>query len=330
MSSRILESVVAITSQKDTDDLAYSVIATLAELVPLASAAIVQISHENTINPLVHLEIKQVDDKPTYHWDLPTLELNIQAITTCLIDQHPVDDESDDAQAHYFPISINDSFSTALYIKSAVDLSEHYSVIKGLLLIYKNYHSLLQESEHDKLTGLLNRNSFERRINRLARIKRPAQPDTLNNDSAWLAIIDIDYFKRINDTYGHIGGDEILLIVAQRMQAHFPNRNLLFRFGGEEFVVVLEKMKKQQAQATLEEFRALVENHSFPFDESLTVSIGYCELSSFDYPTTVIDQADKALYYAKENGRNKIDNYHELVVQGLLTPQAEAGDIELF
>lgn len=330
MSSRILESVAAITSQKDTDDLAYSVIATLAELVPMSSAAIIQIAHDNVATSLVHLKIRQVADKPTYHWDLPTTELNIDAITQCLIEQHPANEQSELYQIHYFPIAINDVFSTVLQINTTDDLNDHYSVITGLLLIYKNYHSLLQESEHDKLTGLLNRNSFERRISRLARVTKPIQPNDVNNNSAWLAIIDIDYFKRINDTYGHVGGDEILLITAQQMKAFFANRNLLFRFGGEEFVVVLEKMKKQQAQELLEDFRTLFANHKFPFDEHLTISVGYCELTSFDYPATVIEQADKALYHAKDMGRNTVKNYHELVLKGLLAPQAVHGDIELF
>lgn len=330
MSSIILQSVVAITSQKDTDDLAYSVIATLAELVPLASAAIIHCSHGNVSLPLVHLEIKQHSNKTTYHWDQPTFELNRELVTKCLIDQKPVNQFNGSEDVHFFPISINDSFSTVLQINAKEDISEHYALVKGLLLIYKNYHSLLEESEHDKLTGLLNRNSFERRINRLARPRKPAQPDDKSHDSAWLAIVDIDYFKRINDSYGHVGGDEILLIIAQRMKSFFSNKSLLFRFGGEEFIIVLDKMKKEKAQALLEEFRQVVAEHSFPFDERLTISVGYCELATFDFPTTIIEYADKALYHAKETGRNKVYNYHELKVQGLLDTEMTDGDIELF
>jgi len=328
--SKILESVVDITSQKDADDLAYSVIATLAELIPLSSAAIIHLAHGNVALPLVRLEIKQVNKQPIYRWDQPSLELNVTSITQCVIEQQPICEQVADQRIYYFPVSMNELYSIVLQVNSLSELDTHYSVIQGLLLIYKNYHSLLEESEHDKLTGLLNRNSFERRISRLARDRRRVRPNEANNDSAWLAIVDIDFFKRINDNYGHVGGDEILLIIAQQMRKFFNNKNLLFRFGGEEFIIVLENMRKPRAQAIFEEFRVLIAQHNFPFDEHLTISIGYCELASFDYPTTIIDQADKALYHAKETGRNKVRNYHELVVQGLLSPEAVAGEIELF
>jgi len=332
MMSKILQSVVSITSQKDTNDLSYSMIATLAELVNLSSAAMIHCCHGEQPTPLVHLEIKRTDLLPTYHWDNHSyqLSINLEKMTECLIKQSPVVDKLEHKYVHYFPIVISNTFSTALILTSSEELSDHYSVINGLLLIYKNYHSLLEESEHDKLTGLLNRNSFERRLQRLARSNKPPTATQNNNGSAWLAIIDIDFFKRINDTYGHVGGDEILLIISQLMKTYFGPDSLLFRFGGEEFIVIVDKLKKAQAESTLESFRQLVSEHSFPFSERLTVSIGYCELESFDYPTTIIDQADKALYHAKETGRNKTLNYHELIVQGLLVSETSDGDIELF
>ena len=107
------------------------------------------------------------------------------------------------------------------------------------------------------------------------------------------------------------------------MQASFRQEDLIFRYGGEEFIVVLKVPEKKDATSAFERFRCTVGAYDFPQVEQVTVSIGYVQITGNDFPLTVVGRADKALYYAKEHGRNCIFNYETLVEQGEL-PGEEA------
>jgi diguanylate cyclase (GGDEF)-like protein len=203
-----------------------------------------------------------------------------------------------------------------------------------LLEFYVNFLTLLDDNEHDALTGLLNRKTFDIRIANIlnagqSRHNRAA--DKSATRKFCLATLDIDHFKQVNDTFGHIYGDEVLLLFSNLMRKSFRDNDLLFRFGGEEFVVLLADTDIAQGHAALERFRCAVENYPFPQIGKLTVSIGTALLSAEAMPRTTIERADKALYFAKKNGRNQIRVYELLVEQGLLQEQnIQTGPIELF
>ena len=144
-------------------------------------------------------------------------------------------------------------------------------------------------------------------------------------------MLDIDHFKRINDNFGHLIGDEVLLMVANLMKNSFRFRDKLFRFGGEEFVVVLKPTGATQAQAIFERFRSTMENHAFPQVGRVTISIGYAQIRLHDQPSVILDNADQALYWSKEHGRNRVSSYEALLASGELAPPAAIdSDIELF
>jgi diguanylate cyclase (GGDEF)-like protein len=145
-----------------------------------------------------------------------------------------------------------------------------------------------------------------------------------------LAVLDIDHFKRVNDTYGHLMGDEVLLHFAQCMNHTFRDYDLLFRVGGEEFVVVLRNVDADRAHAVMERFRKVVETHYFPQVGQITASIGVTFIGPHDLPGLVIDRADQALYYVKQHGRNQVAFYEHLVAQGALQQKQVESDIELF
>jgi diguanylate cyclase (GGDEF)-like protein len=195
-----------------------------------------------------------------------------------------------------------------------------------VLRFYANYLSLLDYSELDTLTGLLNRKTFDELFERLVtadasgavaqsgKERRAAAAD----DSVWLAVVDLDHFKRINDNFGHLFGDEVLLRLGNLMRAVFRKQDLLFRFGGEEFVVVLRPTLGYDASPAFERFRAAVEAHEFPQVGRVTCSLGYVRVQADVMPTELLGRADRALYYAKNNGRNQVCGYEDLVAQGLL------------
>jgi len=121
----------------------------------------------------------------------------------------------------------------------------------------------------------------------------------------WLAVFDIDHFKRVNDTFGHLFGDDVLLLFARVMESSFRYTDALFRFGGEEFVALI-RADEDGAEIGLERFRAAVESYPFPRIERLTVSTGYVRASPEVHAPQLIDAADQALYAAKHGGRNRI------------------------
>jgi diguanylate cyclase (GGDEF)-like protein len=142
--------------------------------------------------------------------------------------------------------------------------------------------------------------------------------------------MDIDHFKRINDEFGHLYGDEVLLLLSRCMQRNFRQTDKLFRFGGEEFVVVLDRTSQPNSLKVLERFRNAIENYNFPQVGRVTISIGYVCLNGIDDPSTLVGRADQALYYAKEHGRNQVCFYEGLLAEGKLVAEHFTDDIQLF
>lgn len=213
--------------------------------------------------------------------------------------------------------------------------TETTALVDGAMRYLGNHLSLLDYAETDTLTGLYNRKTFEENLGRvlvqaerdaatqgqLARRQFGPGDDTLagaGETANWLGVIDIDHFKAINDTWGHIYGDEVLLLVAQLMRESFRFEDRLFRFGGEEFVVILQATQQQYAQRVFDRFRLRVAEHPFPQVGNITLSVGFTRIDPMDTPTEVVGRADEALYFVKENGRNGTLGYEVLLADGLL------------
>jgi len=200
----------------------------------------------------------------------------------------------------------------------------------SFLKIYQNYLVLLNDNEHDTLTGLLNRKTFDQRILRVMKSFEESKRAADKHEHYCLAVLDIDHFKEINDQFGHLYGDEVLLLFARSMIKTFRESDLLFRYGGEEFVVVLKDAPLKKGLAVLERFRRAVESYPFPQVGKVTVSIGVVQIKENELPTTLIGCADQALYYAKEHGRNQVCAYDQLLALGKLTAQEFKNDAEIF
>jgi diguanylate cyclase (GGDEF)-like protein len=215
-------------------------------------------------------------------------------------------------------------------------------IIKSLLNISENFHSLLEENQKDKLTGLLNRKTFDESISKIRDLisfspSAKAYSGSENRTDKgsyqyWLSLIDIDHFKKINDSFGHIYGDEVLLMLSQIMNKAFRPNDLLFRFGGEEFIVIAKTSNKDEATNIFQRFRETMEHFIFPQVGQVTVSMGATEIKGqYMISSDIVGRADKALYHAKSNGRNKLYFYEDLVSKGLIEDEIEhEGDIELF
>jgi diguanylate cyclase (GGDEF)-like protein len=222
-------------------------------------------------------------------------------------------------------------------------------LVNGVLRMYENVLGLLDYSERDELTGLLNRKTFDESFMRRTGsglALRPAEAGAGGGErgdagegidrrghpstQTWLGVIDIDHFKRVNDTYGHLIGDEVLLLVARLMRESFRLDDMLYRFGGEEFVALLRCSDTEQARVAFERMRCRVAEFAFPRVGHISVSIGFTEVRAGDTPSAAFERADRAVYYAKQNGRNQVQDQAALVAAGLLEDQQHEGGVELF
>ncbi|KIL99294.1 diguanylate cyclase/phosphodiesterase (GGDEF & EAL domains) with PAS/PAC sensor(s) [Paramagnetospirillum magnetotacticum MS-1] len=203
---------------------------------------------------------------------------------------------------------------------------EPSALIKGFVAIYRNYLAILWDAARDTLTGLKNRKTFDENFSAIVTDSRHIavsfngnrREAHLDGQHHWLGIIDIDHFKAINDTHGHVFGDEVLLLLSALMRKAFRSEDKLFRFGGEEFVVLLAPTTFAAAQAVFERFRATVAGFAFPQVGHITVSAGFVRIDCDDLPPVVIGNADRALYYAKAHGRDQVRSFEQLVADGQL------------
>jgi len=159
---------------------------------------------------------------------------------------------------------------------------------------------LKKEVSIDALTGAYNRRAFRTMID------KALQQRDRDGVSFVLAIIDIDYFKRVNDTYGHQKGDEVLQAVGKHLQKHIRRSDTLIRYGGEEFVICFSGINLDQAGLIMEKIRHSIEALELLEESNITISGGVSMLRSDDIGSSLMRRADKALYAAKAAGRNVI------------------------
>ena len=158
-------------------------------------------------------------------------------------------------------------------------------------------------SETDALTELPNRGAYDKRV------EEEIQRCSRNSEPLCVAVLDIDFFKKINDKYGHSVGDKTLQIVAKSLRKTFRATDYIARYGGEEFVCLLVNTHPKEAIQPLEKVRKAIESIPFVIKKdrlNITISIGVSELRPTDDGHTLFDRADKALYEAKQTGRNKV------------------------
>lgn len=222
--------------------------------------------------------------------------------------------------------------------------------LRSILRIYRSFQSLIDNSERDSLTGLLNRRTFDDSFAMFAALTYvDSTPAGLGLDRRslsagegegqtahhFLGVIDIDHFKDVNDRHGHLVGDDVLCDIARMMRASFRQHDRLFRFGGEEFVVLLRCADAENARAALERFRRNIERYAFAEAGSVTVSAGFTTIASNDSPNEAFGRADRAVYRAKHAGRNQVCRYEDPLPDGRLdtgdrlTDPGELGPPEL-
>ncbi len=165
----------------------------------------------------------------------------------------------------------------------------------------------------DSLTGLYNRRYFEKTlIDEVELSKR-------HDDVCSLLVIDIDHFKKVNDTYGHMHGDTVIKMIAEVMHQRLRETDVLCRIGGEEFVAICKRTEEAASIKLAEEIRLTVENKVLSVGKDvikITISIGISTITKSNvsmYGNSFFKYADIALYHSKDSGRNRVTHYKDIL-----------------
>lgn len=338
-SENLLESIIGLTEQRTQQSLENCLIETMRDLTGAVRVALYGLSSDANNRVLVLSQFSHAAGQPRYFESQAGIPPEIvlrdaaEAFRKCLENQEVVDVPQPDfgGVRILYPVLGAEEHLTGLLAVDYLALSpSNHRLISAFLRIYQNYQNLLSENQRDRLTGLLNRRTFEDQINQILAEQRAALEAGETGSCYFLTIFDIDFFKKINDTYGHLYGDEVLLLFARLMRQTFRGEDLLYRFGGEEFVVLLKATDTGSCLKILERFRQNVENFAFPQVGRVTVSGGCVAITGKGLQTTLLDHADQALYYAKNHGRNQILHYEQLVEAGKLAVTDQEGSVDLF
>jgi len=190
------------------------------------------------------------------------------------------------------------------------DLIILISVVVTLIFTFMFYHQYILRkhnkmleslSETDKLTGINNRLKLDKFL------QYHVDLFERYHETFSIVLIDIDHFKKFNDKYGHLMGDKVLIHVANLLKKNCRKMDMLGRWGGEEFLVICPKTGLDGIRALAEIIRSKVENNHLKNVDGVTVSLGIAEMSVNDNFNTLLNRADKALYSAKEKGRNRVE-----------------------
>lgn len=338
----LIESVVHMTRERDKHSLADVVVNTLRELLACEFVALLDVSHAAT----GFLRLKSSSHVSDMSMPYSAMDANGAILCDgdmrrCLEEIQAINCPVQGMQRQIYPVLVNQRVVSLLDIYTFANRhsrQENARLLAGIVSIYANFLGIIDDSEHDALTHLLNRRTFDAHLSALLEASQVPRVVVLNGaerrhlptEEHWVGVLDIDHFKRINDNFGHVYGDEVLLIFADLMRKIFRSSDLLFRYGGEEFVVVLLGLPRDAALAVFNRFREQLNQHVFPQIGQVTVSIGVVNIGGQDHPANIFECADKALYFAKQNGRDQVCEYAALVEQGLLQVRHSAGDVDLF
>lgn len=322
LAHEVIQSIVTLTEQRDQRSLEQSLLATLGEMLGGAESWLLDIPAEAGHNAECTL----------LHGREASLPTAIVARGCAL----PLSDALNLAEhggLTYLLVKLRDAERDRLHLLVLAQPSwpeAERQLVQGMIRVYQNFVSLLYDSEKDTLTGLLNRRKLEIRLKDYAAPHPQGRRRKDEGHGDYLAIMDLDRFKRINDSYGHLIGDEVLLVFANILRGTLRDTDQVFRYGGEEFVALLQEAPNDAIEDILERVRRNVEGHDFPLVGRVTVSIGFARLDGRDSPLEVLEKADRALYYAKDNGRNQVRAFEQLVNQHLLEDLHRDGGVELF
>jgi diguanylate cyclase (GGDEF)-like protein len=289
--SELVENLADLTALRDRDALDIALVTTINDVLQPLATSICRVVGERDIERWrisAQLQFGQTAASSDSAWSTPESLplLSAHPLRQQAISSGNIQESTNGSSLAIFPLGSTPSKTGVLEIHTDLPLSQaNQCIVRGVLRLYLNFSNLLDYGERDSLTDLLNRKTFDGAFLKATleqtatRNEREQHPISLERREAtqtgtyWLAMIDIDHFKRVNDNYGHLIGDEVLLLLARLMRAHFRFHDQLYRFGGEEFVVLMRCHGEAEAAGVLERLRVATENHPFPQVGNINISM---------------------------------------------------------
>jgi len=195
--------------------------------------------------------------------------------------------------------SVNIHFFFSMY---AVEIGGAIEMVLLSFALADKIKSLKKETETDQLTGLLNKKAINRTLFEIFEQSR-----FKNGNKLTLMVIDIDFFKNINDSFGHAAGDQVLQEIASTIAQNIRSEDLAGRWGGEEFVVILKDTTIEEGHAKADDLRKTIEKQKAYLNIKVSVSIGVACHIKGESAKDLFQRADQALYRAKNKGRNRVE-----------------------
>lgn len=327
----ILKKIISLTTERDLISLEYLLAKSLYDLILPADVDIanaVKIYHAKNLTQQI---FTTTDTKRNPDGEQLSQHLKDQlshCFTKC---ENSIVNESNKPSVTLYPLKNSLGKAIAVIaIQTVIEDADLSKTIGLVLQIYQNFSGIIRDNEHDTLTGLLNRKTFEYKVNKMLSMmhKKKMRQDDKPNSAYFLAILDIDHFKKINDVHGHLVGDKILVEFTKLMKETFREKDMLFRYGGEEFVAIFECANASDIKPVLERFRMKVADYHFPNVKDVKASIGFTQIKQSDATLQIVDRADQALYHAKENGRNQICHFEAMTYDTQTSNTVEANHSE--
>ncbi|WP_231495473.1 GGDEF domain-containing protein [Hylemonella gracilis] len=261
----------------------------------------------------------------------------------------------DGPRIYYHPLldEVRDDERGVLEIHASGTLDDGArQIIAQVHHVYRNMHVLLAYSDHDPLTGLLNRKSLDdtfysamlEELSGNSSAMASSDPAAVAGDAQvaaserrhrvppnyWLATISVDHFQLLNDKHGHLLMEENTLLITRIMNNTFRTHDRLYRLGGDRFAVMFHCPEESLAQNLLERLRNSIERFSFPQISRATVSIGFTRIQADDTPDAALERTEQAIDYAQKNGRNQVCSHAGLLRRGFFGMVQRAGTVDVF
>jgi diguanylate cyclase (GGDEF)-like protein len=319
-SEALLTSLIALTEQRDRLSLETSLYQACEEIFQPTALASLEWLPGNDGHAVVHMSQR-------------TGQLGEAVLAAARALATDIRLEADEAGDVYMLMRIEamaENGQRVLVLGKAAWSDVEVRIAQGMLRVYQNFVRLLNDSEKDTLTGLLNRKRLEKTLEYVLASRNRGRRDDDRGGNDYLAVLDIDHFKSVNDTFGHLIGDEVLLAFANLMRRSLREGDGCYRYGGEEFIILLHDLRREQVITILERLRGHVANHVFPQAMHITVSIGFTQIGGQRFPAEIVEEADRALYYAKNHGRDQVREFETLSLAGEIEMPKASGSVEMF
>lgn len=291
--------IISLTAQEEGDKLDTIILSALSSMLPSANVCI-----------FVDKEFAKKKHYTPINRNQCSIELNeteTQFILTKLAHRKTAVTHFRDQDVSIIPIYHQAQLLgfALVFLHISADIA---NTLSKLLNIYSNQLSMIHINMQDPFTGLYNRQTFDKKLLEIVSGNGFLEPRECNTGQRnwFLAMIDIDHFKRVNDSFGHTIGDEVILLVAQILKRSVRSQDYVFRYGGEEFAILFCGTSLTEATQVLERIRLEIKRYNFPQVGKVSVSIGLTEFRIGDSPKQFIEHADRALYQSKDQGRDRL------------------------